>query len=541
MAALLSAALLSAPTTLWGQATQHGVRVVSKTDVTKVNSTEITADGQAVGVDDNSTVNVTVADKTNKVAKVTVTKLTEAGTIPATAITISAADSKTEVAVGGTLQLTATPTPSYANSTITWTSSYPLLATVDNKGLVTGVKTGNVTITADVGGGIKHTYNLTVIIPYTYDLSLLNNDGTARSNMTTANCYMVHNKGVYGLPLVYGNAIKDGVANTAAYTGVSGDNTTETFPNHAGIGITDPWIKNNKDDSEKNISVKSAELLWQDADGLITNVGISGDYLTFQLTKDASTQEGNAVVAAKDANGTIVWSWHIWVTKQTFASGDLTTVSTGNHDYKVTPVNLGWVQSGDNVKQGTNTFYQWGRKDPFPGSGSVTYEASTAATIADNIKNPTKFYLNNSFSGPCTTTYYNMWDAENTATDNVATATKKTVYDPCPPGFCVPTANLYYWMTGGTTQEYGSNNNAEWDSTNKGLLWKANSSNIFFPASGYRSHASGTLNDVGSTGGCWSASPCSYYSGRNLYFNSGDRYWGNNNRAFGFPVRAVAE
>lgn len=33
--------------------------------------------------------------------------------------------------------------------------------------------------------------------------------------------------------------------------------------------------------------------------------------------KTADTyREGNAVIAAKDANGTILWSWHIWLTDQ---------------------------------------------------------------------------------------------------------------------------------------------------------------------------------------------------------------------------------
>ena len=117
--------------------------------------------------------------------------------------------------------------------------------------------------------------------------------------------------------------------------------------------------------------------------------------------------------------------------------------------------------AGGEGKQGYAPFYQWGRKDAFiPGTGTgntnhtvydiengtvtgFTYTASTEATIGDNIKNPTTHYYNNSTKGPCNTTYYNMWDAQNTATDNVTTATKKTVYDPCPPGFCVPTGNLY--------------------------------------------------------------------------------------------------
>ena len=88
--------------------------------------------------------------------------------------------------------------------------------------------------------------------------------------------------------------------------------------------------------------------------------------------------------------------------------------------------------------------------------------ASTTATIVDNIKNPTTHYYNSGNYGPCNTTYYNMWDAQQTSTgDNISTATVKTVYDPCPPGFCVPTGNLYKYAN-------GQSGSTTWDGTNKG-------------------------------------------------------------------------
>lgn len=219
------------------------------------------------------------------------------------------------------------------------------------------------------------TYSKTLYYEGHKDLSMLNNAGNARTSRWTANCYMVHTAGNYKLPLVYGNTIKDGATNATAYTGITNENTTQTFPNHKGTAITDPWIKNH------DISVASAELLWQDAQGLITEVGIDGDYLTLTVGKDATAQEGNALVAAKDGEGTIVWSWHIWVTKQTFAAGDLTAVNTGEHIYTLTPVNLGWV--GEPVSRGYNTYYQWGRKDPFyPSTGT-----SGANHVVYNINN----------------------------------------------------------------------------------------------------------------------------------------------------------
>lgn len=472
-----------------------------------------------------------------------------------------------EMGVGNTGQLTATLAPDDAtDKTVTWSSDKPAIASVDATGKVTAVAVGTATITAKAG---DKTATCTVTVKKVTDLSMVNNAGGARSTMSTANCYMVHTAGYYKLPLVYGNAIKDGAANTAAYTGTTNTNTTATFPNHAGTAINAPWITKATTgtgaDKGMGIVVSTAELLWQDAQGLVTAVGIIGDYLTLTVGKNASEQEGNAVIAAKDAGGNIVWSWHIWVTKETFAAADLTTVNTSSHTYTVTPVNLGWVATTTDKKQGYAPYYQWGRKDAFiPSDGAtftspfanhpvydidgntvatpLTYTASTVATIADNIKNPMTHYYNSSTKGPCNTQYRNMWDAQQTGIGNITTATKKTVYDPCPAGFCVPTGNLYYFMGNGNSSRSDSN----WDGTNKGKTWLQTtySSNttgpdLYFPASGYRN--SGGLSIVGSYGSYWSASPGSGSSGRNLYFNSSWWYWNLNIRAYGFSVRAVAE
>ena len=380
---------------------------------------------------------------------------------------------------------------------------------------------------------------------------------------------MVHTAGDYKLPLVYGNAIKDGADNTDAYKpgGSTNDTYCANFVNHAGNPIDAPWITKATTgdgvDKGMGIVVSTAQLLWQDAKGLITKVGISGDYLTLTVGKDATTQEGNAVIAAKTSDGTIVWSWHIWVTKETFAAADLTTVTTGtgtlgtNYQvYKVTPVNLGWVPTSG--KQGYAPYYQWGRKDPFKGTGApadltvydidgtaiagLNYTESTTATIADNIKNPTTFNKNTSSTdGPCKTTYYNMWDAKQTGTENIKTATVKTVYDPCPAGFCVPTSNLLYFMGND-----GSRGDSDWDGTNKGKTWKqasystnTNGPDLYFPALGCR-QTDGTFAH-GDRGQIWSASPGNGTLGRSLEVFSDKWQSTYNGRYFGNSVRAVAE
>ena len=419
-----------------------------------------------------------------------------------------------------------------------------------------------------------------------YDLST--NGGT--TSMTTANCYMVHAPGYYKLPLVYGNAIKNGTDNQTAYKPGTVSNGLANFINHAGTAISAPWLTKSGTgvNGGMGLAVNGAQLIWQDVNNLTTDYAIDGDYLKFKVPA-ASIAEGNAVIAVK-VGSTIVWSWHIWVTPETFSN--LTTVATGSHNYQVTPVNLGWVGSGSitktgyagrsctvkisqlggqeqtfnvtqtenvtvtSVKGGNSPFYQWGRKDPFiPSNGSgntnktvyigsgvdtggFKYEGSTSATIGTNIQKPWIHYYNSSTYGPVSTTYYNMWDAKNATTGNITTATKKTIYDPCPPGFCVPTGNLWNYFGNN-----GSRTMSTWDSTNKGATWNTGITGdaLWFPASGYRSSSSGSLSNVGSYGCYWSASPSSSNLGHSLYFDSSYWYWNNYGRANGFPVRPVAE
>lgn len=77
-------------------------------------------------------------------------------TVKNPALSLKAAN---EVAVGATEQITATVKP--ADTKVTFTSSDETIAKVDEKGVVTGVKAGDVTITAKAG---KTTKTVNVIV-----------------------------------------------------------------------------------------------------------------------------------------------------------------------------------------------------------------------------------------------------------------------------------------------------------------------------------------------------------------------------------------
>ena len=125
-------------------------------------------------------------------------------------------------------------------------------------------------------------------------------------------------------------------------------------------------------------------LLWQDAPGLITNVGL----IPGQTAEDGSIvvstadKVGNALIGLR-IGGEIRWSWHIWVTRydpnaELVAFGKIYTWDNngdGVADYTFMDRNLGAViDKGAHRRTHRPTRWppadcciQWGRKDPFPG------------------------------------------------------------------------------------------------------------------------------------------------------------------------------
>ena len=135
-----------------------------------------------------------------------------------------------------------------------------------------------------------------------FDLSTYNpatGETLRGTDRRSANCYVVNAPGWYKIPLYYGNSLN----NNNGYG-------SKTFQNHAGTPITESNCKFSS-------SVTSGKLLWQDEYALITPSSIGktsdGQYLKFYVSPDAIAQ-GNAVIAALNTDGQILWSWHIWVT-----------------------------------------------------------------------------------------------------------------------------------------------------------------------------------------------------------------------------------
>lgn len=227
------------------------------------------------------------------------------------------------------------------------------------------------------------------------------------SEKATANCYVVSEAGKFKFKTVKGNSEESvGVVETAALVWETYNNAEEVTAN-----------------------------------SVIAEVSYADNYITFSTPE--TLKPGNALIAAKDAEGKILWSWHIWIPETPFTAVAYDYLSEG---VVMMSRNLGaLVDTQAGAPATPNSFgmlYQFGRKDPFPGASSPEATASvklagTAITVSadvqsvdDEIANPTVLTSKSQFTDPADwkAAYKYAWgDGQD-----------KTVTDPCPPGYRVP-------------------------------------------------------------------------------------------------------
>lgn len=289
------------------------------------------------------------------------------------------------IAPGETILLSASVLPSDSNvTTIDWLSSDGNVAGVDQEGLVSGVAPGKCTVTAMTYNGVSAECEV-IVAPLD----------------AAANSHIVRPGNLISFETVKGN----GTASVGACSSVSilwETFGTSTRPNSGDV-------------------VKQARLI----DG--------------RIVVEAGADEGNALVAVEDSDGTILWSWHIWVDDE-----DLYALAQvyKNNAGTVMDRNLGATSATPGDVQALGLQYQWGRKDPFMGSagssngrtaastGSWKSVVSSSSTKPDyTVKNPTTF-----IKGRSTDYDWNYGDSYG------LWANSKTIYDPCPPGWRVPGA-----------------------------------------------------------------------------------------------------
>lgn len=312
------------------------------------------------------------------------------------------------------------------------------------------------------------------------------------SSSGTANCYIVSKAGLYKIKAVKGNDGNQILENASSATIL-----WETFGT--------------------NIIPKKLDL--------IKEVCYKDGYLIF---KTADTyREGNAVIAVKNAEGNILWSWHIWMTDQPQEQ------IYPNNAGTMMDRNLGAISTTPNNVGAFGLLYQWGRKDPFLGSSHVNDEIEAESTITwpSNVSDGGKMKFDYTIAHPTTfiiSNYAPYPEMRWTETDE-----SKSITDPCPVGWRVPENNV--WEKAGFTnidshsQEYGWSFSISSPST------------TWFPFSGYR-YGQG-FDRVGSGGTCWSCSESNRTPSCFCYYRYGNYncFFGDNTIVPGRSVRCIKE
>lgn len=241
----------------------------------------------------------------------------------------------------------------------------------------------------------------------------------------------------------------------------------------------------------------------------------------------AGPREGNAVVAAFSAEGKVLWSWHIWVTAEDLEEAAQTYAYGAGI---VMDRNLGALSATPGESGSVGLMYQWGRKDPFPGSASVSRAVEPLSTADwpepvpagqggwDQMgtfatEHPMTFII----GAAATRDWYavsqegqwgGLWGQDG----------YKAIADPCPAGWQVAPADL--WVQARVINSLGTGAFGTWDQTNNGLHLGADhcGSEAWFPAAGLRHPDDGKLYGVGEAGYIWTRQSVGPDSVRQHYF-----------------------
>lgn len=363
------------------------------------------------------------------------------------------------------------------------------------------------------------------------------------SAAASANCYVVTAPGTYSFKAnVRGN-------------GVSSNLDAESKKFDATIAIGDGY---------------TADWLWASAEGLVSGIVLDKSSATIRF--DASDAKGNAVIALFDG-GKVVWSWHIWLTDDPAA----TLIAGSDANYQFLDRNVGATSTAVDDVAAFGFFYQWGRKDPFIAASALvnqdgaipdgapfqtaiegTYVVNPGHSAGWNVvaNNDAAIASGGSvdYAAQHPMTYISYGDQVGSSgvgawfnDDNVQYAelwgydfqhktNRKTMFDPCPPGYKVP---AWYQEVMSDASKTTLEVAGEYQSrTYNGGYW---------PAQGYRMR-DGKLSNVGRYGYYWSACaynhgyPAQNFKGYMLYWYS--RLVSNNNmqdEAIGGNVRCMKE
>ena len=348
------------------------------------------------------------------------------------------------------------------------------------------------------------------------------------------------------------------------------------YLHEAGTNGWNTYLTDESGNIQADKTIDNVKILWQTKDA-----GTAGELVVgYSVSKDSHvnlvslnngdnsktarinvkvpvSKGGNAVIAAYH-QGTIVWSWHLWITDYVpqcitstidYAQAQARTQNGSVHQYATTVFstaeyknrvvmdrNLCATAGGFPGKDASDIEYsrrigfqyEWGRKDPFFGSVDgtaneidVIYDGDGVSTrvekiaYGDDIKDGNgnalvwsiqhpQYYIYNPagswYDGALSNTYQSLYDGSG----------KKALYDPCPNGWILPnkeigtgiTMNNAYWYNGtgfvsSSSTDYAKGGRLYNLTGNTGVPDEITIHNTaWFPMSSYRKKENGVLEKI---------------------------------------------
>lgn len=252
-------------------------------------------------------------------------------------------------------------------------------------------------------------------------------------------------------------------------------------------------VKGNTSKALKHVAY--ASVLWETTNtssaverfSLVNDVIVSEGEIYFSVP--ASAPNGNALIAAYDTSGQIVWSWHIWIVNE---GVEFYTLDDG---FYLMDRNLGATTSTPGTVGLYGMLYQWGRKDPFPSGGGLTSNIQAVLTgrqIAKVNCSAETGTLDYSIKNPSTLIYNTTGASWLNEDMTLWSADLKSEYDPCPPGYHIPSRDILEYLGGGT-----------WNDSGKAYCVSVNGNDVSVPAAGRTYYSNGELSSTGSYGYYW--------------------------------------
>lgn len=360
------------------------------------------------------------------------------------------------------------------------------------------------------------------------------------SKMATANCYIVPTNGSYLFDAsVKGNGGGDGNSRYIEFAGTAIENAT-----YASLA----WEATYDGDKTRSTKIIHGEPVY--------------DALKRAVYFSTGEMEGNALITLHAADGTILWSWHIWVMNE-----EVTTAFANGFHWM--DRNLGAITAAEGDIRNRGMLYQWGRKEPFlPSMAEYMFvpshsyddegylleteeeylaieEEIVAARTLANVINPqvgdgnqqwntvgevapvalaAPGNIDYSLQHPTTILgcrtdipigeyvfdWYLQQDLQGKGSvmqqsqsylwgDGAIDTKYKTIFDPCPAGYAVPPAGAFDEVPDGYACTYLG---GDWQPTEYGWNWTS-AERLHFPSSG-NFDVSGLMGETGENPLYWS-------------------------------------